>query len=211
MALFKNDSITIPYNDKSVEALFDLLFEYIYYNVSLSYDKMAEQLSYDRRKSAEFNSSIKTVLNFVKHNAIVFKPGNSDCIYHYDINNDDFTYSSENCDVKIDFDTELFHKRVIEKGPKSIMINGIKKLTVVNNYGINDDVNGTRGLDWILNFYPSYTVYQPKGISLDDLIIACYKTKSHKFENIYENVHSICDYEINVEHLVIELDVDHSI
>ncbi|AEQ60172.1 hypothetical protein [Acanthamoeba castellanii mamavirus] len=82
--------------------------------------------------------------------------------------------------------TEKLHEYFTNNSPKNLKLDGVIKLTLINNDGVNVDRRGVRDIDWKLHFWPEYVIYNEKNITFHDLIIACHKIKSHKFDRWYE-------------------------
>jgi Family of unknown function (DUF5868) len=52
--------------------------------------------------------------------------------------------------------------------------------------GMNTSACDVRDIDWKLHWWNSYNISDNEGIKFRDIVIACYKIKSHKFEIEYE-------------------------
>ena len=198
--MFKEGVITIPSNHKAAKGLVEGLTQYAYRNVKLDYEKISRRVKY-----RPGNKSDSEYEDF----DVKFKSGNDDCRYSYVVARefDDRYYDEKQPDV-IDVFRQI-HEYVIENGARSVKIDKCKRLEVINKSGVNSDTRGIRGLDWVLKFYPTFVVERRKGITLHDVIISCYKTKSHKFENNYECMWAIEDFRFKKGVLSIELDLDH--
>ncbi len=101
--------------------------------------------------------------------------------YVYSFNNN---FNSEYYDND-PFIIEL-HEYLLNESPQELRVGKVQLLCLTNNCGVNNDARGVRSLDWKLHYWNKYDVSRNEGITLDDLIIASYKIRSHKFENNYE-------------------------
>lgn len=64
-------------------------------------------------------------------------------------------------------------------------------ITLINLSGINKHFRGMQALDYALHYWDTYTVEDPRGVTVGELVVGLYKIKSHKFDNYYEAVHRI--------------------
>ena len=200
--MFSKGKITLSPDLRKTGTLLQDLLTYIYHNIELDYDKLSKRLDYDPNDSdSDFDHYGPYGCKFD------YKPGSSDCRFSYKINkvyDDCLDESSPNHEL-----FESLHTYVRTHGARKIKFTGISNLTINNKRGPNTDPRGTRGLDWLLVFHPTFTVSRPRCISLHDLIIGCYKTKSHKFENNYEAVFGPKKIVLDGDSLEFNLDVDH--
>lgn len=101
------------------------------------------------------------------------------------------------------------HSALNMHSPKKVKIKGVKEFMLLNMSGINNDVRGIRELDWKLYYWSHFFVKNESGISLDDLIVAAFKVKSHKFEGWYEMYCGIDNALIINDKLVAGITFDH--
>lgn len=101
---------------------------------------------------------------------------------------DDINYYFEcECECKIECECEEVNENTYEylknlyDKKEQIFFNG--KLHIYNNDGINDDHRHSDHCELNLPFEPEVILQNP---TLDELIMALYKLKSHKFEDHYE-------------------------
>ena len=81
------------------------------------------------------------------------------------------------------------------------------KLKLINSCGFNDDERGSDHLKIKLDFHSEYVLN--KNFTLYDLAIACYKIKSHKFDNWYEIFLKCSKVNLIKDELVLNLDFEH--
>lgn len=196
---YYNGTITLPSNLKQTKILLSDLLNYIYFNIKLDYEKIAKRINFPPYPGADTTEDC--------FGTAEFEPGTSDCKYSYRLSSfydSRMPLESPNKELMLLLDTY-----VRAYGTRKVRFIGIRSLTINNKYGVNADTMGTRTLDWELQFYPTFTVANPRDITLHDLIIACYKTKSHKFENWYEAVFGVKNIILKDHSLVFDLNVDH--
>lgn len=179
--MFSEGKITLSPDLKKTKTLLHDLLIYIYYNIELDYEKLSKRLNYDPSVSDS---------DFYRYGPygckFKYRHGIYDCRFSYKIEeeyNECLEVFSPNHEL-----IEGLHTYIQTHGARKIKFTGINNLIVNNTRGVSFDMRGTRGLDWLLVSHPTFTVTRPNCISLHDLIIACHKTKSHKFENRFESV-----------------------
>lgn len=213
--IFSNGSIKLPANLEKTEELLKDMLNFIYAYIPLDYEKISGRVGYD-----DLDPDHSGDWNFMNN----FSSGSTDCKYSYVINStrqerlpcfppdvlpcctsdDRQRLNSPNCDL-----ITRLHAYVQAHGARSVKLKGIRSLTINNYHGVNKDNRGTRGLDWVLKYHRTFSIIRSSSITLHDLIIACYKTKSHKFETWYEFVDGPKDVTIRDGALVFDLDVSH--
>ncbi|AGC02399.1 hypothetical protein H012_gp049 [Acanthamoeba polyphaga moumouvirus] len=85
------------------------------------------------------------------------------------------------------------HQYLSNNSPKDLIITDIKKLKLINDQDINKSVKGIRDLDWKLHCWFEYEI-DKNNITLHDLIIACYKIKSRKFDIYHEKFYRLKNF-----------------
>ena len=192
--MFKEGRIDIPSDHKKAKRFVNGLLAYSYENASLDHHKMRKRFDYELDDFSGVDRS--------------FCSGEEDCRYSYVI--DENFYEDFFEDRKVDIGTfKQIHEYVLEHGARQVKIGNCKHLILKNQEGINRDRRGIKDLDWILKFYPIYAIERRSCISLHDIIIACYKVKSHKFENNYELIYGASIVEHIGNTLEITMDVEH--
>lgn len=173
-----------------LENLNDVLF-YIYEQCQLNHDAMKKLYSHINVPiTYDHHSIIDSLqchelkheygLKFVNHE-------DEDDKYLYQIHERTFQDSFTNRPIAIEL-----HKYLMKKSPQNLKIDKYKWLMLENSCGMNHDIQGVRFLDWKLHFWSKYISTNDNGITLHDLIIAAFKIKSHKFENVYDVYDGVC-------------------
>ena len=182
------------------------MFKYIYYQFVLDHDKMKElyedvlvpiNFDHDEVHDLDLYSDLSFFPCQKKDHKYIYGYVDEPLWQYYDNNNR--------------FIKELDKYFNDEDKPKKLKL-GFRSLVIINNCGVNKRVTGVKYLDWRLHYWPEYRIDRVGGITFDDLIIAAYKVRSHKFENHYEWFCSVKDVSTDDGTLRIELqfaDVDY--
>lgn len=180
----KNNRLRLGKSESTFTRNLEKLMNYIYEQFPLDHDNMKQLYEHVRvpvnfddteyEDNEKSNSYYRSALKFTCHY-------DKDDKYIYSFNNE---FDSE-CYNNDPFIIEL-HEYLLSKTPQELRIGRVELLYLTNDRGVNEDARGVRSLDWKLHFWNKYDVSKDEGITLDDLIIACYKIRSHKFENDYE-------------------------
>ena len=191
-------------DDEMKENMSEILF-YIYNYFSLNYEKMKE-LYKDVEVPISFDDDDSDIHDYYRSKLrfICCYDKDDTYIYEFDNNNDVDIDSYENQSL-----INEIHNFLLNNSPKKLHIGDFKKITIVNERGINDDARGIRYLDWKLYFWNEFSIHKESGITLHDLIIAAYKTKSHKFEYGYEMYGGVVDLRVKDDCLRITTTFDH--
>lgn len=174
----RNNKLVLDYDHEQIKHIFTSIMKYIYWYICLDLDKMKELYS------------------------DIDDPKDFDSIYVYKITVEselDKNYLDYFVDEDEDIDKDMYvhlmceiHKYLKNNSAKDLKIKGVCNIKFINDAGINDDFRGVEDVDWKLFFHKKYVV-KKKDITFEDLIIAAYKIKSHKFEDNYEMFCEITD------------------
>ncbi|BCS83705.1 hypothetical protein QLL95_gp0418 [Cotonvirus japonicus] len=168
MKYIKNNHLDLGTKESIISKNLISVIGYIYDNFSLNYKKM-EKLYENVEMDDDQNGP-----NPMTDDKYIYK-----FKYNYDfMNGNEDTYNKKLL--------KELNEYLTNESPKKLKLEGIVKLTLMNDCGVNEDDRGTQPLDSKLHFWPEYVIYNDKNITFHDLIIASYKIKSHKFENWYE-------------------------
>lgn len=198
-SMYYNGSIVLSSDLNKTATLLTDLLNYIYFNIKLDYEKIARCIGFHPEPGSDSTDDY--------FGGTEFESGKIDCKYSYRLSSfydNRMPLDSPNKELMLLLDTY-----VRAYGTRKVKFMNIHRLTVNNKYGINPDTRGTRVLDWKLMFHPTFTITNPRDITLHDLIIAVYKTKSHKFENWYEAVIEVDNVVLKNGNLEFDLTVDH--
>ena len=173
-----NNSLELNYNDPNILYYFNDIIRYIYYQFSLDYDLMTTKyVNIKVPMNYDFINDADNIHSFIHFSSHYIK--DSDYYYIFDNNFKSFNYDYPSLISEL-------HNFLCCNQPLDLSFSSLVSLSLTNHHDINHDARGVRALDWKLYFWPSFTVSNNNFITLHDLIIACYKIKSHKFENYYE-------------------------
>lgn len=168
-------------NEEMINRLTDLM-GYVYKQFPIDYKKMSKIYhDVESKMDYDFLDDEKDIHSYIKFNSNF----NTDDEYHYkfkkDLDLDDkYSIFEDN-----NFIREV-HRYLMRFGPLLLRMKDIVSITLTNNKDVNSDARGVRALDWKLHFWKSYTICDNDMLTFHDFIIACYKIRSHKFENNYE-------------------------
>jgi Family of unknown function (DUF5868) len=188
MAYIINNKLNLGNNAEKIQCNLDSLLQYIYKQLPLDYDKMKEiyrnvkvPMDYDYlADEKEIHHYIRFVNNPTEDEKYAYK---------FDSVFSDTNYKNKK------FINEV-HAYLIKKNPKELRLENISEIELLNCQDMNEDARGIRDVDWKLHFWKKFRIANLKCINLDDLIMASYKIRSHKFENWYEMFTSIRDCQI---------------
>ncbi|AAV50319.1 hypothetical protein [Acanthamoeba castellanii mimivirus] len=181
MKYIKNNVLDLGSKDSYIKFNLSTVIDYIYNQIPLDYaemNKIYKNICTELDDSPEFQSNLTEDDEYVyKFNEILKK-----------------CYDEQEMTKRKIFDPDFLNYKLInelhiyltKKSPKKLVIKSINSIKLVNNEGVNTDINGTTNVDWKLHFWPEFTIQNSECLTLHDIIIACYKIKSHKFENWYE-------------------------
>jgi hypothetical protein len=181
--MIKNNKLILDYNDESIEKKFGEILRYVYNHFELDHDLMLDYyedvnapMDYDYvTDTKDLDMYINFWSNDKKDEKYIYFPQKKFDNRWYD----DYPDLIKNINNFIDKKTTKFLK--LDKVKKIVLINSRGKYRCINN-----DSRGVRQADWKLHTWHKYEITNNDGITFADLIIACYKIKSHKFENNYE-------------------------
>lgn len=186
--IINNRLILDSFPKSELKIVFEEILKYIYQiyhlhhqDMCILYKKTSSIFNYD---SIEVEPNTKS-----KYEKFKFKPNSkidSEYVYYDYIERfDEFFYPNYLNLIK---EIHLFLDSNEETDLKFGNIFGIN---ISNKTGPNTSLNGIRSADWKLHYWDTYEIFSKTEISFDDLIVAAYKIKSHKFDTIYEEFSSI--------------------
>lgn len=186
MKYIVDDYLYLGSKENEINNNFTWLMRYLYREFVLDYDKMKKiygHIESDNNYDDIYNdNNIRDILyfepNLMDDDKYIYKYENN---INLDNDIDDIVFYEEIKNLILELQVYLS-----EKTTKRLRVMGITKLKLVNDFGINKYVGGIRDLDWKLHFWPEYTIVNDNYITLHELIIACFKIKSHKFETYHE-------------------------
>jgi hypothetical protein len=185
----KNNTLHLGKSEDEIKENMRDVIKYIYRQIPLDHDKMKKHyehirvpVSYDDNDDdVEYCNHYRYDLTFVGYYETDDK-----YIYYFDSKNELNINFYENKEM-----INELHKFLHNNSPKKIHIGNYDSVTLDNHRGVNTGVRGIRYLDWKLYYWVEFNVYNKSGLTLDDLIIAAYKIRSHKFEDYYETFSEI--------------------
>ncbi|AGF85780.1 hypothetical protein QJ854_gp002 [Moumouvirus goulette] len=154
--------------------------------------KIYKQIEVDNNYDYEINDNINP------HN-ILFEsnPVRDDKYIYKIIKENDEDYIDEGIGIDYYYTNKKLirslHHYLSENSPKNLIIVDVKKIKLINNQDVKKSVKGIRDVDWKLHCWSEYII-EKNNITLHDLIVACYKIKTHKFENFHEKFDKLKDF-----------------
>ena len=197
------DMLDIGKTENEIEHNLEQIIKYIYEYFPLDHDKMIK-----------LYEDVKVPVSFDDED-------DDDNDYRYDLTfvsypkpDDKYIYKfNDQLNFYGDVDDELYiteiHKYLAKYSPKRLRIKGIKSLYLSNHRGVNSDARGVKMLDWKLHYWEEYGVGNDNDITFDQLIIALYKIRSHKFERWYETFCRINSTSLDGTSLTLDLKFIH--
>lgn len=189
----EDDKLFFNFNVKRSQKFMKNIIKYIYEQFSLNYEKM--KFHYSGKKSLlDIDGDI--CYEFGLPNLQFDNSMEKDDEYFYIFDSEQKMRLKKNCETERII--TILHNYLKEHPASKLKIYSInsedeiepiKILSINNLSGINQDIRGIRDVDWKLYFWNKYkfTIHDDiESVSFEDLVIACYKIKSHKFDNWYE-------------------------
>jgi hypothetical protein len=209
-------SITLPTNNVDIKDFFSNMIKLVYNSYQITH------VNYDQKNY--FNCSNSWSGGKPSDGRYCHDDeecdGYSDCelerttISNKNKNNVKYFYIRDiNYDCDNDNDNELYQevKNIMdyleENDDDNIVFNSNYEIVLINPYGINDDHRGSDHTPIVLPFHQN--VILGKTFTLDDLINACYKIKSHKFDYWYELYCGVDKVYTKDDNLFISVAFDH--
>jgi len=204
--MIKNNKLILNYNNDSIKKKIGEILRYVYHYFELDHDRMLEY--YDEVEAPmdyDHFTDEKDLHTYIKF----WSNHKKDEKYFYGTPNEFDGKWYDDYPKLINEINDFIEK----KSTKLLKLNGVTKIILVNNLGkyncVNHDSRGVRKADWKLYTWDKFEIENSKGINFNDLIIACYKIKSHKFENNYELYCDVVSIEIVDTTLQISVSFDH--
>lgn len=83
----------------------------------------------------------------------------------------------------------------------------VTSVTLRNITGVNEELLGVEFMDFALHFWDTYTIEDPRGVTVGELAVGLYKIKSHKFEHEHEAVIGINNVSTRVSEAGVSLEI----
>lgn len=187
----RDDHMHIGKNMKKIKKNINTILYYIYTCIPLDYRTMTQIYSDTDNLDFECESEYDSGMEW---NPTGNAKTNDFC--NNDETDREYYYLDDNC-TELDTTYGVYNYRLINEirtylknhSTKDLKLKNVAKIKLLNTVGINHNKRGTTPLDWKLHFWPEYAVcrHLHNEISFHDLIVAAYKIRSHKFENLYEH------------------------
>jgi len=185
----KNNILNLGNTLGIIEHNMEKLLQYIYKQFPLNYDEM-EKLYQDIQVPVDFDDlddEDRELNNYYRYNLKFVNYMKEDDKYIYDFQDDNFCQEDyDNDPFIIELHGFLSNKFLSNNSSSQLSIKKFKNMEFFNNCNGNKDARGVRYLDWRLHFWKKFIISRESGLTLDDIIVAAYKIKRHKFENNYE-------------------------
>lgn len=204
--MIKNRELKLDYNDDLTSVVFDGILWYIYNYYDLNHSAMMK-----------YYNHVKAPKDYEYMDGFQFQPNDKkDSRYFYYRNKHPYDegHDPSYIDLQDNYPNLIgqIDDFLSKKSTKSLKLCGVNDIVLINGTSdcVNKNCRGIMKADWKLHTWPKFKIFNNNGITFDDLIVACYKIKSHKFENNYEMYVGISSVKLNDHRLEIVVDFDHS-
>lgn len=193
MKCIKKNRLSLGSNEKDIECNLSEVLQYIYDHCPLDYDvtdKLYKYVEVDNDYEFDIDDYFDTseYLTF-ENNPMLDNDYAYKLLRNYD-ENSIYGRKYENSELI----KELNNYFVVGHSPKMLRLDNVVRIKLINNREVFDIIRYIKKLDWKLHFWDEYVLFDQKGITFHDLIIAAYKIKCRKFDSECEAFDKFRDF-----------------